>query len=378
MTPSRDSRWLNLFAATRLMGAAVGAALLVGHSVTPGLPLAAGGLFYGAVTVIAAARWRPARTRLEVWTVDTVIVLTLVLAAGEWRSPFYLLALSALVLPATTLPPRRTAAFGGSFVTGYFAVALATGIDWSGLGATTRLESFTTHLLTPVLVTVALAYAAQLLARLERERERTGRLAVEAERNRIARELHDSAKQRVHAAHLVLSSAERHLAGSPAAIAVNHAMSELRAATADMEASLSELRTALEGRGLGEAVRTRARELEAAGTPIEVVGEPPEVPTHLAVHAFRVASEAMTNAVRHAGAAKVAVRLESAGDQLDMTVTDDGSGIPARRRPGSHGLSSMSARAERVGGRLTIGPGPEGKGTAVRLLAPLAPPPPSG
>jgi hypothetical protein len=53
----------------------------------------------------------------------------LVLVAGEWRSPFYPLALTALVFPATTLPARRAAVFGAAFTGGYLAIALATGID---------------------------------------------------------------------------------------------------------------------------------------------------------------------------------------------------------------------------------------------------------
>ena len=75
-----------------------------------------------------------------------------------------------------------------------------TGIDWSTLESTARLEAFSTHLMVPMLVTLALAYASQLLGRLEAERERSERLALQSERRRIAWELHDPAKQRLHVA----------------------------------------------------------------------------------------------------------------------------------------------------------------------------------
>ena len=87
-----------------------------------------------------------------------------------------------------------------------------TELDANTLESTIRLETIATHLMVPVVVVLALAYAAEILERLRGERLRSERLAVESERQRIAWELHDSAKQRVHAAHLVLSA----LRGPPA------------------------------------------------------------------------------------------------------------------------------------------------------------------
>ncbi|MEJ7717390.1 MAG: hypothetical protein WKF31_05270 [Thermoleophilaceae bacterium] len=134
---------------------------------------------------------------------------------GEWRSPFYLLALTALVLPATSLSSRRAFAYAVGFTLAYFAVSLGTGIDWATLDASPRLESLATHLMVPLLVALALSYSADLMERLRREAERSARLAVEAERRRIALDLHDSAKQRVHASHLVLSSVRGKLGEEP-------------------------------------------------------------------------------------------------------------------------------------------------------------------
>lgn len=365
--PPRN-RWLALFVTARLLATGVGCALLFVHTVTGHddvLMWIGGG--YGLASAAAAGAWPRVQRAPLAWALDLAATLALVLASEEWRSPFYLMALSSLVLPATALRLRQALVLGLGFTLAYLGVAIATGVDVSELRSTTRLESLSTHLLMPVLAALALAYAAELLA----ERERSSRLEIEAERRRIALELHDSAKQRVHAAHLVLSSLRRGLDGDSAA-GVDQAMSELRAATADMETSLRELRTPLEGRGLQDAVRRRAEELASAGgVPIEVRGEVPDLPTFVAAHAFRVAGEAMTNAVRHAHAARVVVELGGDADHLRVVVADDGRGLPDRARPGSHGLRSMAARAETLGGSFSVEPGPGGSGTVVSLDVPL-------
>ena len=363
------NRWLALFVTARLLATGVGCALLFVHTVTgydDVLIWLGGG--YGLASAAAAVAWPRVQQARLAWALDVAATLALVLASDEWRSPFYLMALSSLVLPATAVRLRHALVIGVGFSLVYLGVAIATGVDVSELRSTTRLESLSTHLLMPILAALALAYAAELLA----ERERSSRLEIEAERRRIALELHDSAKQRVHAAHLVLSSLRRGLHESPAAAGVDQAMSELRAATADMETSLRELRTPLEGRGLQDAVRQRAEELASAGgVPIEVRGEVPELPTFVAAHAFRVAGEAMTNAVRHARAERVVVELAGDADHLRVVVTDDGRGLPERARPGSHGLRSMAARAETLGGSFSVEPGPGGCGTVVSLDVPL-------
>src|SRR5918997_751037 len=117
-------------------------------------------------------------------------------------------------LPVTTVHARRwlwlfrvcRVAAGVAFTLAYLATALALGIDWTTVTSTARLETFSTHLLIPLLVTLSLGHAARTLAALDDERARAEALALEGERRRIAWELHDSAKQRIHATQLVLSS----------------------------------------------------------------------------------------------------------------------------------------------------------------------------
>jgi two-component system NarL family sensor kinase len=94
----------------------------------------------------------------------------------------------------------------------------------------------------------------------------------------------------------------------------------------------------------------------------------PDLPAAVEVAAYRIAVEAMTNAVRHAGARLCSVRLEAAA-QLTIEVTDDGRGLPSPLRPGT-GLESMRERAEELGGDVSFEPRPGG-GTRVVARLPL-------
>jgi signal transduction histidine kinase len=281
------------------------------------------------------------------------------------------MAVTALVLPVTGRSPRFGLGWGLGFTLAYFAVAVVQGLDLEVLRSTARLDSLATHLLVPVLVTFALAYAGIVLERLEDERRRSERLAVEAERRRIAFELHDSAKQRVHAAHLVLSAVAPAIP-APHDAAVAQALDEMNRAAADMDTSVAELREPLDGHGLDERLRRRAAAL-AAATPavIDVRGRAPALPPLVAAHAYRIAAEALTNAVRHAGAGTIGVEVDGGPGRLVVDVRDDGRGLPAQPRPGSHGLRSMRHRTATIGGELLVEPGPGGRGTHVRLTVPL-------
>ncbi len=365
------SRWITLLLTTRLLAAAVAVLLLVVHRVTAHdgeLMLAV--VVYGAVSLGVVSAVPRLALAPAAWLLDSAAVLALVAASEDWRSPFYVLMLTALILPSTGLSFRRALAWGAGFTIAYFGVAVYTELDANTLGSTIRLETIATHLMVPVVVVLALAYATEILERLRGERLRSERLAVESERQRIAWELHDSAKQRVHAAHLVLSALTGQLSGPQAELA-GHALRELRAAGGDMDTSVAELRTPLEGRPVERMLRERATELApASDAEIAVRGTIGELPAHIAAHAYRIGAEALTNAVRHGAARRIDVVLSRNGTTATIDVTDDGRGIPVIRRPGSNGLRSMRARAETIGATLTIGPGVDGRGTQVKLTVP--------
>jgi signal transduction histidine kinase len=355
----------------RLLAAAVAAVLLVVHRVTP----------YDGVLIVAVTGYTAvslglltARPRLQLepvaWLLDSVAVLGLVAASQDWRSPFYVLMLTALILPSTGLRFRRALAWVVAFTLGYLGVAVYTNLDPNTLQNTIRLETIATHVMVPLVVGLALAYSADVLDRLRTERRKSERLAVQSERQRIAWELHDSAKQRVHAAHLVLSALHGQVEGAPAEL-VEHALAELRAAGAEMDTSVAELRQPLEGRPLELLLSQRAAELAAmTDAEIAVNGAIGDLPAHVAAHTYRIAAEALTNAVRHAGAARIEVTLARDATTATVEVADDGCGLPATRRPASNGLRSMRARSETIGATLRIASGPERRGTSVKLTLP--------
>ncbi len=199
-------------------------------------------------------------------------------------------------------------------------------------------------------------------------------LAGARERTRIARELHDSVKQQVFAASMRLGAARsagqgrdgEHVAAAEGLI--QQAQQEL----SDLIHEL--LPDAIEGRPLDQALRELASGYAGPGGPaIEIEVEPdlaglPEIGTAL----YRIAQEALANAVRHADAAHVTVRLRRAGDELVLEIEDDGRGFaPAEAADRGVGLSSMAARAGTMGGALRLHARP-GAGTRVEARIPAA------
>ena len=364
------SRWVSLLLITRLPAACVSVGLLLVHDVSDqDAALVVATISWTAITLLAATHVPAVERSRPAWALDIAVALALTWVSGDWRSPFYVFGLTALILPATSLPFRAALGWGGAYALGYLAVGILTEIGPRTLQDPIRLETAATHVLVPMMVTIALAYAAALLTQLRAERERSERLAVQAERRRIAWDLHDSAKQRLHAAHLVLSAVAPGLPPDSAP-AVDQVLAELRAAGGDMDTSVAELREPLEGRPVDELLRDRAAELQR-GTParIAVSGDLPRLAPLVAAHTYRIAAEALTNAVRHAGARRIEVRLDGAqGGRI--LVRDDGAGMPAAARPGSSGLRSMRNRAQTIGAALELASGPDGRGTDITLTLP--------
>jgi signal transduction histidine kinase len=272
------------------------------------------------------------------------------------------------------LPPRHALLVGAVFSLAYLVIGQFIGPPVLAVGSQTTVETLATHLVLPVLVSLGVAEVADALRRLREQRLRAERLAIEAERRRIGWELHDSAKARVHAAHLVLSA----LRDAPPArlqSGVDQAIGELVAASADMDTSLAELVSPLDGRPLDDALRDRVRELELEtdGPRFSLRGSTGELDPLAAAHAYRIATEAVLNAARHSGASRVQVALSRDGDQAHIVVADNGRGLPADGRPASNGLRAMRSRASTIGAALDISPGPDGRGTVVALHVPISP-----
>jgi signal transduction histidine kinase len=115
-----------------------------------------------------------------------------------------------------------------------------------------------------------------------------------------------------------------------------------------------------------------APRLQAAGVQLDwqVEGEvapQPWMDAPRALHLLRVVQEALANAVRHAGATRVLLKVQAQGAGVAVAVIDDGRGIDAAAGPAGHGLASMRRRAALLGATLSVGPAP-GQGTEVRLV----------
>ena len=129
---------------------------------------------------------------------------------------------------------------------------------------------------------------------------------------------------------------------------------------------------ALDQLGLAEALAELVdRFAESDGPRIEAdLPELGELPAAVEVAAYRIAAEALANAVRHSGASQITVRLTVAGGELLVSVADNGRGLPAVPRKSGIGLASMRERAQEIGGSLAVDS--ESGGTRVRAVLPLA------
>jgi signal transduction histidine kinase len=142
-----------------------------------------------------------------------------------------------------------------------------------------------------------------------------------------------------------------------------------------MRALIFELRPGnLEEHGLIQALRTHSASLSGRiGLPVVVEGELADrLPIETEEALYRIAQEALHNVVKHAGAREVRVEVGHRPDGVGLRVIDDGRGfVPDDVPDGYLGLAGMRARAERLGGRLTVTAAP-GQGTTIEVVVPAA------
>lgn len=199
--------------------------------------------------------------------------------------------------------------------------------------------------------------------------------AVEEERRRLRRELHDGLGPRLSGVAFTSDAARNLIRTDPAA--AEEMVAQLRA---DTVTAIEEIRRmvyamrppALDELGLVPALRQQAVGLRNRdGNPVAVdVSAPsefPDLPAAVEVAAYRIVTEALTNVARHSTSPSASVRLQPAADGLHLEVTDHGSRNGAWR-PGV-GMASMRERATELGGSLEAGPGPSGG--RVSALLPL-------
>jgi signal transduction histidine kinase len=203
------------------------------------------------------------------------------------------------------------------------------------------------------------------------------KLAVVEERQRLARDLHDSAIQALYGLVLSAEGAGRKLAEGQVGL-VGERLREIRqtahSALHEMRSLIFELRPPdLEKEGLVAALRGRLESVEdRAGvrTSLKVEGDG-RLPHSLEAGVYRVVQEALNNALKHSGAEQVTVTLKIGPEQVELEVADDGIGFDtlASQSGGGLGLRGMHERAAELGGRLSLQSTPS-QGTRVRLEVP--------
>jgi signal transduction histidine kinase len=291
----------------------------------------------------------------------------------------------ALVSFASLRPPKETLiAAGASFIALIVSVWLA-GRDLTLASAASRLFAVAALTAVGMFIAARLAYGQQLRERargLERERDLLAERAVDDERVRIARELHDAIAH--HVSLLVVQagaireslpedSPTRGLADSMAATG-RQALEEMRSMLGLLRTSrladaverapqpgLADIRTLIE--------QTRLAELDAELT---VEGTERQVPVGIGLSAYRIVQESLTNVIKHAGPATAQVLVRYLPDAVELVVIDDGRGQPNGAAPSvnGHGIVGMRERVALYGGELEVGPDPGG-GWRVRAVLPL-------
>jgi two-component system sensor histidine kinase UhpB len=215
----------------------------------------------------------------------------------------------------------------------------------------------------------------RMVRRLEAERRRAGSAALQAqeeERARVARDLHDEVNQSLTGLLLRLEAAreaappelEAELADTKAL--ANQAMRELLSLARQLRP------TALDDLGLKAAIAGQVEQLARGEIEAEfgAEGDFSGLDDDAQLVVYRVAQEALSNAARHSGAARVTVRLRRSDDGgVELTVSDDGRGFAFDESEGGLGIGGMRERALLIGGKLTIESRP-GHGTTVRLSVP--------
>jgi signal transduction histidine kinase len=319
----------------------------------------------------------------------TVFLVIAAVALAQWLTSVPLLADFALLAALYTVAayrPQRAAVAAAIILEGG---AILAAVKWGQSAVATFV--FASGLVVAALVSGLYIRARRLhvaglverAARLEFERDQQALLAAAAERARISREMHDVV---AHSLAVVVSLANgaaakfgRDPEQSREAI---ESISELgRQALADTRRLLTVLRvedgaSALAPQpGIKEIARLVDR---AAATGLAVTltvrGEPVPIAPGLALSAYRIVQEAITNAVKHAeGASTVAVELGWTPSRLDIAVTDDGRGAERPGAASGYGLAGMRERAALYGGTATAGRGREG-GWKVSATLPITEP----
>jgi signal transduction histidine kinase len=229
-----------------------------------------------------------------------------------------------------------------------------------------------------VLVRIVVGGRDERLRLAERERDVRAREAVVEERARIARELHDAIAHNVSMM-VLQAGAERRVIddGSTKEVLATieqigrDALTEMRRLVGMLRAGDDHYDLRAPQPGLDD-VPLLVDQVRSAGLPVDLAieGDRRPLPVGIELSAFRIVQEALTNALKHAGTARAEVRVRYDVDSLELEIVDDGAGPASGVMGGGHGLAGMRERVVLYGGRLDAGRRDAG-GYRVRVVLPI-------
>jgi signal transduction histidine kinase len=383
----------------------MGALALIRRTV-PGHPGVAGSVLALVLTTAALVELALSATPDRGWAAVVVVLLATLPLAWRDRAPVVVVALpmaavlvfSAAFGEADELPlmlflgigtatyslgelgSNRQVLIGGAVVVVGFAAlgvmeddagavsfGVLTSLALLGVGRAVRIMGFESDVL------------EARIGRLQEDQERRAREAVTAERARIARELHDVIGHSISVMGVQAGAVRRVL--PPELAEERETLQSVertgRDAVTEMRRLLDLLRSAGEAPSGALPTLTLTPQLIAdmrhagLGVELEIDGELEDVPPGLALAAYRIVQEALTNALKHAPDARVRVAVRRTAGQLEVEVLQEPSErVSAEREGPGHGLVGMHERVALYGGRLAVGPGSDG-GFEVRATLPL-------
>lgn len=238
---------------------------------------------------------------------------------------------------------------------------------------------------TGVLLTIValVGVAATIWVRMIADQKRKEFRAILSERNRVARELHDTLEQGLAGITLQLEAVAGSFEASPAAAqqSLEVARQMLRYSLEEARRSVMDLRSeALESRDLAGALTSLTRQMTIGTSPhveVQVEGQVRRLDAAHEHHLLRIGLEALTNALRHAGAKRIDIVLRYRADDVQLIVHDDGCGIGQGPvdLPGAHfGLQGIRERVDKLGAIVEIDSGPT-EGTRIAVIVPTQRPP---
>src|SRR6266487_2481620 len=227
-------------------------------------------------------------------------------------------------------------------------------------------------------LTRALAHQATLAIQLTRLSTQSRQSAVMAERNRMARDIHDTLAQGFTGVIVQLEAVEEATSKNQAVKAsghLNRAGDLARESLREARRSVQALRPqALEEKPLSEALKDLIDKM-TGGTTVRAEftlrGHPRELSAEWEANILRIGQEVLTNVLRHARASEFKVLLAFDSREIRLEMCDNGCGFDPQRKHEGFGLQGMRERAEGMGGRLTI-QSAAGKGTAISIVLPVA------